>query len=151
MFTTGQVTGAVVCTQLQVIDDDVVDVNSEELDLTISPDDPLVTTVTASEAIVSIQENDNDGINAVHSNNILSFCSFAVAGSVVLSSPAYITREDSGGIDVCAVINVTGLERSLTVLLTSRDNTARGKFPTVKQSIKHTVFRFWQNQLFFTF
>ena len=64
MFTTGQVTGAVVCTQLQVIDDDVVDVNSEELDLTISPDDPLVTTVTASEATVSIQENDNDGINS---------------------------------------------------------------------------------------
>ena len=61
MFSVGTSTGAVVCTDLQVTDDNVVEEDEETLTLTMSADDPPVTTTTTLVATVSIRENDNDG------------------------------------------------------------------------------------------
>ena len=65
VFTTGQTAGAVVCASLDVIDDNVVEMNEESLTLTMSADDPSVTTITASSATITIRENDNDGMYMV--------------------------------------------------------------------------------------
>ena len=62
MFTTGQITDALVCTSLDVIDDNVVEMNEESLALLMSADDPSVTTITVSSATIVIRENDNDGM-----------------------------------------------------------------------------------------
>ena len=62
VFTTGQITDALVCTSLDVIDDNVVEMNEESLTLLMSADDPSVTTITASSATIVIRENDNDGM-----------------------------------------------------------------------------------------
>ena len=61
MFVGGQSVGAVVCANLDVIDDNVVEMNEESLTVTLMADDPPVTTVTASSATIVIRENDNDG------------------------------------------------------------------------------------------
>ena len=61
VFTPGLVSGAVVCADLQVVNDNVVEENEESLGLTLSADDPPVTTTTAVSANVTIRENDNDG------------------------------------------------------------------------------------------
>ena len=61
VFSAGASTGAVVCTDLQVTDDNVVEEDVETLTLTMSADDPPVTTTTALVATVNIRENDNDG------------------------------------------------------------------------------------------
>ena len=62
-FTVGQraANGSVTCAQLDVVDDNVVEVNEESLSLSLSPDEPDVTTLAASTATVVIRENDNDG------------------------------------------------------------------------------------------
>ena len=49
------------CSDIDVIDDDVVEENEESFTVTLSADDPSVTTVTASSATIDIRENDNDG------------------------------------------------------------------------------------------
>ena len=49
------------CASLDVIDDNVVEENEESLTLSLSADDPLVTTITVSSSTVDIEENDNDG------------------------------------------------------------------------------------------
>ena len=61
MFGVGSTTGTLACTDLQVVDDNVVEVNEENLTLTMSADDPQVTTTTTLSATVTIMENDNDG------------------------------------------------------------------------------------------
>ena len=61
VFTAGQTAGAVVCESLDVIDDNVVEINEESLTLTMSGDDPSITTITASSTTIVIRENDNDG------------------------------------------------------------------------------------------
>ena len=63
MFGIGVSTGAVACADLLVTDDNVVEEDYETLTLTMSADDPPVTTTTALTAIVYIGESDNDGIN----------------------------------------------------------------------------------------
>ena len=50
-----------------------------------------------------------------------------MAGSVALTSAIYDAFESNGGVDVCVTINATALERSLTVLLSSQDGTARSE------------------------
>ncbi len=61
VFTNGQMTGDVVCASLDIINDDIVENNEELLTVTLSADDPLVTTLTATSATIDIRENDNDG------------------------------------------------------------------------------------------
>lgn len=61
MFTDGQTAGAVVCATLDIINDNVVEDNEESLMVSLSADNPLVTTVTASSATIVTRENDNDG------------------------------------------------------------------------------------------
>ena len=61
-FTNGQSTGDVVCATLDIINDNVVENNEELLTLSLSADDPPVTTLTASSATIDIRENDNDGM-----------------------------------------------------------------------------------------
>ena len=60
-FEFGQTVGAVVCANLAINDDNIVEENEENLTVTLSADDPPVTTITASSARVLIRENDNDG------------------------------------------------------------------------------------------
>ena len=55
-------TGAVVCATLDIINDNVVENEEELLTVTLSADDPPVTTLTATSATIDIRENDNDGI-----------------------------------------------------------------------------------------
>ena len=50
------------CANLDIINDNVVEMNEESLTLTMSADDPSVTTITASSATIVIRENDNDGM-----------------------------------------------------------------------------------------
>lgn len=52
----GQAAGSVVCAELDVVDDNVVEVDEETLSVSMSPDNPLVTTVTASSTTVTIKE-----------------------------------------------------------------------------------------------
>jgi hypothetical protein len=54
-------TGDVVCASLEIINDNVVENNEELLTVTLSADNPLVTTLTATSATIDIRENDNDG------------------------------------------------------------------------------------------
>ena len=61
VFTDGQTTGALVCATLDIINDTVVEENEESLTLSLTADDPPVTTITASSATVVTRENDNDG------------------------------------------------------------------------------------------
>jgi hypothetical protein len=61
VFTNGQMTGDVVCASLDIINDNVVENNEELLTVTLSADDPPVTTLTATSATIDIRENDNDG------------------------------------------------------------------------------------------
>ena len=61
VFTNGQMTGDIVCATLDIIDDNVVEENEELLSLTLTADDPPVTTLTASSATIDIRENNNDG------------------------------------------------------------------------------------------
>ena len=61
VFAIGSSTGAVVCADLQVIDDNVIEEDEEILTLTMSADDPPVTVTTVLVAAVTIRENDNDG------------------------------------------------------------------------------------------
>ena len=61
MFTNGQMTGAVVCASLNIINDNVVENEEELFMVTLSADDPPVTTLTATSATIDIRENDNDG------------------------------------------------------------------------------------------
>lgn len=61
LFEIGQTAGAIVCANLTIIDDNVVEENEESLTLSLSADDPPVTTITASSAVAVIRENDNDG------------------------------------------------------------------------------------------
>ena len=61
MFTDGQTAGAVVCASLDIINDNVVENNEESLTLSLSANDPPVTTITASSATIVTRENDNDG------------------------------------------------------------------------------------------
>ena len=63
MFGIGASTGEVACADLLVTDDNVVEVDQETLTLTMSADDPPVTTTIALTATVSIGESDNDGMN----------------------------------------------------------------------------------------
>lgn len=60
-FTSGQMTGDVVCASLNIVNDSVVENNEELLTVTLSADDPSVTTLTATSATIDIRENDNDG------------------------------------------------------------------------------------------
>ena len=60
-FTAGRSAGDVVCTQVDIVDDRVVDMNEEDLILSLSPVEPSVTVITAASATVTIIENDNDG------------------------------------------------------------------------------------------
>ena len=62
MFGIGTSTGAVACADLLVMDDNVVEEDQETLTLTMSADDPPVTTTIALTATVSIGESDNDGM-----------------------------------------------------------------------------------------
>ena len=61
VFTNGQMTGDVVCASVDIIDDNVVENNEELFTVTLSADDPPVTTLTATSAAIDIRENDNDG------------------------------------------------------------------------------------------
>ena len=61
VFTSGQMTGDVVCASLNIVNDSVVENNEELLTVTLSADDPSVTTLTATSATIDIRENDNDG------------------------------------------------------------------------------------------
>ena len=54
-------TGDVVCASLDIINDNVVENNEEFFTVTLSADDPPVTTLTATSATIDIRENDNDG------------------------------------------------------------------------------------------
>ena len=54
-------TGDIVCATLDIIDDNVVEENEELLSLTLTANDPPVTTLTASSATINIRENNNDG------------------------------------------------------------------------------------------
>ena len=47
--------------------------------------------------------------------------------SIALTSNNYDAFESNGGVNVCAVIAAMALERSLTVLLSSQDGTARSE------------------------
>ena len=62
----GSSTGAVACTDLHVIDDNVVEDSQETIILTMTADNPHVTTTTAVSATVVIIENDNDGKSKVY-------------------------------------------------------------------------------------
>ena len=61
VFTNGQMTGDVLCASLDIINDNVVENNEELFTVTLSADDPPVTTLTATSATIDIRENDNDG------------------------------------------------------------------------------------------
>ena len=63
MFRIGTFTGEVVCADLLVMDDNVVEEDYETLTLIMSADDPAVTMTTALTATVSIGESDNDGMS----------------------------------------------------------------------------------------
>ena len=88
-FSFGQMAGDVVCANLAIIDDNVVEEDEESLTLTLSAVNPSVTTITASVATVLIRENDNDGkintpcalLNHVHIEKciILLVCKMLVA------------------------------------------------------------------------
>ena len=54
-------TGDILCASLDIINDNVVENNEELLTVTLSADDPPVTTLTATSATIDIRENDNDG------------------------------------------------------------------------------------------
>ena len=49
-----------------------------------------------------------------------------VPGSVVLNSTVYNAYESNGFVSICTRLEVDGLERDLTVLLTLQDVTAQG-------------------------
>ena len=66
VFGIGASASAVVCADLHVIDDNVVEESEEALTLTMTADDPPVTTTTTVSATVIIRENDNDGIAKVY-------------------------------------------------------------------------------------
>ena len=72
-FSFGQMAGTVMCANLAITDDNVVEENEESITLTLSADDPPVTTITASGATVLIRENDNDGKFSTISYNALCF------------------------------------------------------------------------------
>ena len=61
VFTAGQSVGDVACAMLDIVDDTAVERDGETLSLSLSPDEPSVTVVTAVFATVEINENDNDG------------------------------------------------------------------------------------------
>ena len=64
-------TGDVVCASLDIINDNIVENNEEFFTVTLSADDPDVTTLTATSATIDIRENDNDGNkNKMHGNII---------------------------------------------------------------------------------
>ena len=48
------------CTDLGIVDDTAVERDGEDITLSLSPDEPAVTVVTATSATVAIIENDND-------------------------------------------------------------------------------------------
>ena len=54
-------TGDVVCASLDIINDNVVENNEEFFTVTLSADDPPVTTLTATSTTIDIRENYNDG------------------------------------------------------------------------------------------
>lgn len=68
LFTDGQSVGDVACTNLDIVDDRAVERDGEDVSISLSPDEPAITVVTASSATVSIIENDNDGKNKVLSS-----------------------------------------------------------------------------------
>ena len=61
VFTVGQSVGDMACTNLDIVDNMVVERDGEDVILSLSPVEPAVTVVTASSATVAIIENDNDG------------------------------------------------------------------------------------------
>ena len=52
---------SLVCGNIDIIDDNVVEVNEESLTFSISADDPPVTLITIPSATIIITEDDNDG------------------------------------------------------------------------------------------
>ena len=62
IFTSGQTTGDTQCTNLQVLDDSILE-SDETLTLQLVADDPSVVVITASadSAVVTIEEDPTDG------------------------------------------------------------------------------------------
>ena len=60
-FEFGQRVGAVVCANLAITDDNIVEENEESFTVSLTADNPPVTTITAPSARIFIRENDNDG------------------------------------------------------------------------------------------
>ena len=89
VFANGQMAGDVVCASLDIINDNVVENNEELLNVTLSADDPHVTTLTATSATIDIRENNNDGNLQVKWCSILSYYLTAYAKNCSLSSYYY--------------------------------------------------------------
>lgn len=73
VFETGQTSlqNYLVCGTIDVIDDNVVEENEESFTLSLAPDDPSVTLITAPFATVIIIEDDNDGTSSRYLKELL--------------------------------------------------------------------------------
>eukprot|EP00731_Ephydatia_muelleri_P037226 Em0422g2a len=104
-FIYGMSSGSTICTYATIIDDDVVEEDVENFNLSIIATEPPVTTISLSLSTISIQERNNDAVE------------------IGLNQRRYVGTE-GGSVIVCAKIFNGYIERTVSVYLSAYSGTA---------------------------
>lgn len=62
VFTGGMMTGSSVCTNVNIIDDNVVEMEIEYFIMSLTAIEPAITNISLAATIISIEERNNDGM-----------------------------------------------------------------------------------------